>query len=58
VHVTPLLHDLHYLRFLERVDYKLAVLVYRCLNGLAPSYLANSAVQDPEPELDFSSNWT
>jgi len=41
VHVTPLLHDLHWLRFPERVDYKLAVLVYRCLNGLAPSYLAD-----------------
>jgi hypothetical protein len=39
-HVTPLLHDLHWLRYPERVDYKLAVLVYRCLNGLAPSYLA------------------
>ena len=25
----------------QRIDYKLAVLVYRCLNGLAPSYLAN-----------------
>jgi len=25
----------------HRIDYKLAVLVYRCLNGLAPSYLAN-----------------
>ena len=25
----------------QRIEYKLAVLVYRCLNGLAPSYLAN-----------------
>ena len=41
MHVTPLLHDLHWLRFPERVDYKLAVLVYRCLNGLGPSYLAD-----------------
>ena len=41
MHVTPLLHDLLWLRFPERVDYKLAVLVYRCLNGLAPSYLAD-----------------
>ena len=35
-HVTPLLRELHWL-----IDYKLAVLVYHCLNGLAPSYLAN-----------------
>jgi len=39
-HVTPLLRDLHMLRAPERIDYKLAVLVYRCLHGLAPPYLA------------------
>ena len=40
-HVTPLLRDLHWLRYPDRIDYKLAVLVYRCLHGLAPSYLAD-----------------
>ena len=40
-HVTLLLHDLHWLRYLDRIDYKLAVLVYRCLHGLAPGYLAD-----------------
>jgi hypothetical protein len=47
-HVTPLLHDLRWLRYSERIDYKLAVLVYRCLHGLAPSYLAddNQRVSD------------
>ena len=40
-HVTPLLRDLYWLRYPERIDYKLAVLVYRCLHGLAPSYLAD-----------------
>jgi len=35
-HVTPLLHELHWLRMSQRINYKLAVLVYRCLNGLAP----------------------
>ena len=40
-HVTPLLWELHWLRMSQRIDYKLAVLVYRCLNGLAPSYLAS-----------------
>lgn len=39
-HITPLLCDLHWLRLRERIDYKLAVLVFRCLHGLAPSYLA------------------
>ena len=39
-HVTPLLRELHWLRFPERIDYKLAVLVFKCLNRLAPMYLA------------------
>ena len=40
-HVTSILRDeLHWLRVPERINYKLCVLVYRCLNGLAPAYLA------------------
>ena len=40
-HVTPLLRELHWLRYPDRIDYKLAVLVYRCLHGLAPGNLAD-----------------
>jgi len=40
-HVTPLLHELHWLRMRQRIEYKLAVLVYHCLHGLAPPYLAS-----------------
>jgi len=40
--VTPLLRELHWLRMSQWIDYKLAVLVYRCLHGLAPSYLASN----------------
>jgi len=40
-HVTPLLRDLHWLRVGQRVEFKLAVLVYRCLNGQGPPYLAS-----------------
>jgi len=39
-HVTPLLRELHWLSFPERINYKLALLVFKCLNGLAPPYLA------------------
>jgi len=39
--VTPLLRELHWLRMSQRIDYKLAVLIYRCLDDLAPSYLTN-----------------
>ena len=33
-------HDLHWLRVPQRIEFKLAVLVYRCLHGMAPPYLA------------------
>ena len=32
-HVTPLLRTLHWLRVPERITFKLASLVFRCLNG-------------------------
>jgi len=36
-----LLHDLHGLPVHERTEFKLAVLVFRCLHGTALLYLAN-----------------
>ena len=41
-HVTPLLRDLHWLRVPQRIQFRLCVLVYRCLDGTAPSYLAET----------------
>ena len=32
-HITPLLRDLHWLRVSERIEFKLSVLVFRCLHG-------------------------
>ena len=40
--ITPLLHDLHWLRVPERIQFRLCVLAFRCLNGSAPPYLAES----------------
>jgi len=40
--VTPLLWELHWLRVPERITFKLASLVLRCLNGTAPVYLADN----------------
>jgi len=40
-HVTPMLRDLHWLRSPECINFKLAVLVYRCLHGPAPRYLSD-----------------
>ena len=39
--VTLLLQELHWLKVEQRIEYKLAVLVYRSLHGIAPPYLAN-----------------
>jgi len=40
-HITPLLRQLHWLKTKERIDFKLAVLVFKCVHGSAPQYLAD-----------------
>ena len=43
-HVTPLLYQLHWLPIKFRIDYKIALLCFKCLNNKAPSCL-NDLVQ-------------
>ena len=43
-HVTPVLKQLHWLPVRQRVSFKIAVLVYKCLHGLARSYLVRDCV--------------
>ena len=43
-HITPVLRDLHWLPVRRRVDYKLALLVYKSLHGLEASYLADDCI--------------
>ena len=38
-HITDALVNLHWLRIPERIQFKVAVLVYKVLHGLAPQYL-------------------
>ena len=40
-HITPVLRDLHWLPVRQRIDFKVATLVYKCLHGAAPPYLAD-----------------
>ena len=40
-HVTPTLIHLHWLPIEARIDFKILVLVFKCLNGLAPKYLSD-----------------
>jgi len=43
-HVTPVLNELHWLPMVQRVQFKLALIVFKCLHGLAPSYLTDDCV--------------
>ena len=51
--VRPLLRDLHWLRVPQRIDFKLAVLTYRCLHSTAPQYLADEFCR----VADVDSRW-
>jgi len=39
-HITPEIHQLHWVTVRKRVNFKIATLVYRSLSGMAPAYLA------------------
>ena len=40
-HITPILRQLHLLPMPQRVTFKVAVLVFQCMTGQAPAYLAD-----------------
>ena len=39
---TPLLKELHWLPIAQRIDYKCALLCFKCIHGVAPHYLRES----------------
>ena len=43
-HITPILKDLHWLPVRERINFKLLLLTWKAINGLAPSYISNLLV--------------
>jgi len=59
--ITPLLRDLHWLQVLGRIQFCLCVLAFRCLNGSALPYLAESVRQTADVEgrrhLHSSTPW-
>ena len=38
-HITPVLKDLHWLPVERRIVYKINLLTFKCIHGLAPKYL-------------------
>ncbi|XP_073330272.1 uncharacterized protein [Pagrus major] len=57
-HITPVLASLHWLPIQARADFKVLLLTYKALNGLAPSYLTEllSPYIPPRPLRSLSSN--
>lgn len=44
-HITPILIDLHWLPVQCRIEYKLLLLVFKCLHGKGPAYLSSLLVE-------------
>lgn len=44
-HITPALRSLHWLPVSSRIDFKIILLVFKCLHGLAPLYLSDMMVR-------------
>ena len=40
-HITPVLRRLHWLPVRQRITYKILLLTYKALNGMAPKYIAD-----------------
>ena len=40
-HITPVLRTLHWLPIKQRVQFKVLILVFKAINGLAPNYVIN-----------------
>ena len=54
-HVTPILRDLHWLPVEQRIKFKIILLVYKCLNNVAPVYLKEIVHKDrPKRQLRSS----
>lgn len=54
-HITPLLFDLHWLPVRARVEYKVALMVFKCLHQTVPKYL-ESAIEIYTPSRTLRSS--
>ena len=55
-HITPVLMHLHWLPIKFRVEFKIALLVYKALNGMAPDYIADLLLEKPDCSYQLRSN--
>ena len=47
-HITPVLKDLHWLPIRKRIDFKILLLTFKCMQGCAPLYLRELLVKLPD----------
>ena len=55
-HITPILLKLHWLPLNYRIHFKILLLVYKCLNGLGPTFLCELSRYTNGPRLLRSSS--
>ena len=54
-HITPIFVDLHWLPIEERIQFKILLLTYKALNGMAPTYL-KEIISRYEPKTTLRSS--
>ncbi len=55
-HISPVLSTLHWLPIKHRIDFKILLIIYKALNGLAPRYLSGLLSHYSPPRLLCSQN--
>ena len=55
-HITPVLRELHWLPVKFRVEFKIALLVFKTIDGLAPQYLSELLVVKPRTRYSLRSD--
>ena len=55
-HIMPILEEIHWLPIRYRIQFKILLLVYKCLHGLAPQYLTELIKLRCPPRTLRSSN--
>jgi hypothetical protein len=55
-HITPVLKGLHWLPIAFRIKFKIALLVFKALRGMAPSYLAEIITQKTTTRYSLRTN--
>ena len=56
-HITPYLKELHFLPVRERISYKIALLTFKGIHGIAPSYISELLhLKDPNTTYELRTN--